>query len=302
MEFYNNRQTYNPISQLAFLLLFAGIGIVVGTIATFGIALATIDAPLKNLATEILKPENVDVSRVMQAVATFFYMALPAFVFAKIISDKPLNELGFTKSLKTQQLVLVVFIAFAALFVSGALGELNNMIPLSTSLEAKFKAMEDNYNQGVLSLSLMKTFNDYIISLILIALLPAIFEEMFFRGALQQIFIKLFSNPFIGILVTSLFFSAIHLSFYGFLPRLFLGMMLGYIFYYSKNLWFSVLGHFLNNAVALTQMYLLSKEGKLNDETMNDTFPLYYGAIAIAILAALFIRFRKESTENISAV
>lgn len=297
---YNARQPYSPLTQLAFLLLLAGGGIVFGSIITLVIASAILHVPMLNLADELLKPENVQVSRLLQIAATFFYMATPAIIFSFIVSRKPFAALDFGKRINSTQIMWVVAIAVIALILGGALGELNSMIPIPDTWAAKFKAMEDEYNKQVLALSSMHTVADYIISLLLIALLPAIFEEMFFRGAMQQVFIKLFGNALSGILLTSIIFSAIHLSYYGFLPRLFLGMMLGYVFYYSKNLWLNILAHFLNNAIALTQMYILSRQGKLNEESMNDTFPLYYGLIAAVAFVWVFIQFRKKSEEVLS--
>ena len=75
---------------------------------------------------------------------------------------------------------------------------------------------------------------------------------------------------------------------------MFLGLVLGYIFFYSKNLWLNIFLHFLNNAFAVLQMYMLSKSGKLNSEAMNDTFPLYYGLAIIAVFA-IFVIFKRES-------
>lgn len=297
---YNARQPYSPLTQLAFLLLLAGGGIVFGSIITLVIASAILHVPMLNLADELLKPENVQVSRLLQIAATFFYMATPAIIFSFIVSRRPFAALDFGKRINSTQIMWVVAIAVIALILGGALGELNSMIPIPDTWAAKFKAMEDEYNKQVLALSSMHTVADYIISLLLIALLPAIFEEMFFRGAMQQVFIKLFGNALSGILLTSIIFSAIHLSYYGFLPRLFLGMMLGYVFYYSKNLWLNILAHFLNNAIALTQMYILSRQGKLNEESMNDTFPLYYGLIAAVAFVWVFIQFRKKSEEVLS--
>ncbi len=175
------------------------------------------------------------------------------------------------------------------------------MIPLSKSLEQHFKSLEDQYNKEVFAIANMKTVQDYIISLIIIALLPAMFEEMLFRGALQPVMINITKNALAGILITSILFSALHASFYGFLPRLVLGLILGYIFYFSKNLWLSIVFHFLNNALGITQMYALSKKGLLTANAMNDdTFLLYYGLIAAVALYVAFKVFKKESEVVIS--
>ena len=135
----------------------------------------------------------------------------------------------------------------------------------------------------------MKTTLDYVLSLVIIALLPAVFEEMLFRGSLQPVFISVTRNAFAGILITSILFSAIHLSYYGFLPRLALGLIIGYISYFSKNLWLSVITHFLYNGFGVTQIYALSKAGKLNAESMDTTLPMY-GLIGLAALFRRILR------------
>ncbi|MFO8053840.1 MAG: CPBP family intramembrane glutamic endopeptidase, partial [Bacteroidales bacterium] len=87
-------------------------------------------------------------------------------------------------------------------------------------------------------------------------LLPAIGEELLFRGVLQQLLSKLFANVHLGILVTAILFSAIHMQFFGFLPRIVLGLVLGYAFYLSGNIWMPVVIHFVNNAFAVVIAHL----------------------------------------------
>jgi len=87
----------------------------------------------------------------------------------------------------------------------------------------------------------------------------------------------------------------IHMSYYGFLPRLALGVIIGYVFYFSRNLWLSSITHFLYNAVGITQIYSLSKQGPLTQDSMKDNpFPLYFGLLALVTLYVIFIFFRKE--------
>ena len=94
--------------------------------------------------------------------------------------------------------------------------------------------------------------------MIVIALIPAVGEELTFRGVLQQGLTRRM-NPHVAILLSSAIFSFIHFQFYGFLPRLFLGMLLGYMFYTSGALWTSMLMHFLNNGFAVVVYYLNNK-------------------------------------------
>jgi hypothetical protein len=96
-------------------------------------------------------------------------------------------------------------------------------------------------------------------------------------------------------------FSAIHISYYGFLPRLALGLMIGYVFYLSKNLWLASITHFLYNAFGVSQMYVLSMRGQLTPEAMNaNNTPLIYGLLAAVSVIIIFRYFKKESEVVIS--
>lgn len=294
------QQRFNPLSKFALLLSLCGAGIILSSIVTGLIGNTVLHVDLKNLAAELTKPENTQLSRTLQVITSFLIMAMPPLVMGKFTSETPIEQLGFRAPGNILQLGTVVLIIAAGFMLSGALGELNRLIPIPQNTAAYFQKLEDNYNKQVMSMGSMQSGADYFFSLIVLALVPAIFEEMLFRGALQQILITGTRSAFWGILITSIIFSAIHLSYYGFLPRLFLGMMLGYLLYYSKNIWMSIAAHFLNNAYALTGMYILSRQGKLTPESMNDTYPLYYGLIGALLIYFLFTYFKKESEKVLS--
>lgn len=290
-------QQFNPPSRLAILLVLVGAGIIVSSILTGILAKILLDVPLENLAQAMLLPENISFSRLLQVFTSFLMMGVPALVLSKITGGDAIKDLGFNDQINIKQVGIVVLMVVTGFFLSGALSELNRMIPLSAKATELFERFEDRYNQTVMAIGNMKTVSDFIVSLIVMALVPSIFEEMLFRGSLQQVLVSLTRNPVTGILLTSLLFSAIHISFYGFLPRLFLGLMLGYIFYESKNLWLSVIAHFINNAYTLVVMFSLSRQGKLSTEAFEETYPLYFGLIALAALVFLFILLRKETQQ-----
>jgi membrane protease YdiL (CAAX protease family) len=301
LDYDIQRPRYSPWSQLAILLFVFGIGIVVGSIIMFGVADAYLHVPLQNLPDALKNSKSANLSRLLQVVSTFFMIALPAFIYARIINRKPFEFIGFNSAISGKQVFIIVGIMLFGLGVSGALSSLNEMIPISKSAEQYFRGLENEYNKEMLAIANMKTMQDYLISLFMIALLPAIFEEMLFRGALQPIMISLTKNAFMGILITSILFSAIHVSYYGFLPRLALGLMIGYIYYFSKNLWLSSIIHCLYNAYGVTILFVLSRQGLLTPDSLKDEgFPLYYGLIAAGALYVLFILFKRESEVVIS--
>lgn len=299
---YNlQRPKFSASSQLAILLLLCGLGLIIGSFISIFIAKSFLHTPLQNLEEALKNEKNAGLSRWLQFITTLFFMAIPSFVFARIQNNKPFKYIGFNGAISGKQVFLIIGIMFLALFVSEALSNLNEMIPLPSETEKYFRGLEDEYNKEMLAIANMKTMQDYLASLFIIAFLPAIFEEMLFRGTLQPIMINLTKNAFIGILITSILFSAIHASYYGFLPRLALGIVIGYVFYYSKNLWLSSLTHFLYNAFGVTQLYELSRQGLLTPQAMNDDgVSVYYGLLAAVALFGIFVFFKRECEVEIS--
>lgn len=290
-----NNQKLNPVLQFALLLVFTGLGMVLFSFFIGFIANYILHVPLAETEAAIYKPENIQVSRLLQVFSSFTMWGVPAILVAVVSGKDPGVQLGCNDTLSGKQAFLVVLMIISGIMLSGALADINRLIPLPQDTAKYFQGLEDNYNKQVMSVANMKTTNDYIFSLMILAIAPALFEELFFRGALQQIMVAWTKNAFAGILITSIIFSAIHISFYGFLPRLFLGLMIGYIFQYSKNLWLCVIAHFLYNAFSVTVLYSLSRSGKLTTEAMEETSPLYYGLIGAATIIMLFMAFKKES-------
>lgn len=289
----------SPFGQLGILMGLFGAGFILAGLATVVVLKLALGVPLTGMAAAVLDPKNIGVARFVQFASTFFLFAVPAFILALIVDRKPVHYLGFATHSNLRQFYLVLLLVMAALFAQSTLSQLNEHIPISKEWEQTFRRMEDEYSKEVLSMAQMKSFGDYLYSLLILAFLPALFEEMFFRGALQQTFIRLFRNAFWGILVTSIFFSAAHFSFYGFLTRLFLGLLLGYIFYYGKNIWLNITAHFLNNAVVVTGLYMLSRSGKLTAKNLEDeNYPVYVGILAIVAVFALFSFFKRESVKT----
>jgi len=101
----------------------------------------------------------------------------------------------------------------------------------------------------------MNTLGDLFFNLLVIAIIPAIGEELLFRGYLQQKMCQWLGKPHVAIIITAILFSAFHMQFQGFLPRFALGLVLGYLFYWSDSLWLPIIAHLLNNAMAVTFAY-----------------------------------------------
>ncbi len=297
----NQKQPLNYPMQFALLIGLMGVFIVISGVLVAFLGSWLMHVPFGEVPKVINKAEFVNVSRFLNTMASVLVFLLPAWILARNISKNAFSHLGFNSVVGIRQLIPLLLIMVAGIMLSGALGELNEKIPLPGTLYAKAKKMEDEYKASMLSMANMKTVVDYLLALIVLAAAPAVCEEVLFRGAFQQVFIGWTKNKWTGIIITSIVFSAFHFSYFGFLPRVALGMVLGLIFFYSKNIWLNIFLHFLNNAMVVTQLYLASRMGKSIDKTMDENIPMWIGLIALALLFIFFRTFKKESEAVLAA-
>ena len=290
----NSRNISFP-GQLGTLLGLIGAGLVVGTIISAGIWLAMTGRPLLSMESDISNPKYYNAIMWMQGVSTFFMFYLPVYFTAMICYRNPTKFIGFNTRVNWKQVLIVLALVALTFPLSAALAELNKIIPISKSWQTYFKAKEAERAVQEAALININSFSRYMLSMFIIALLPAIFEEVCFRGGIQNILIRWFKGPWAAIIITSIIFSAVHISYYGFLVRFALGIVLGLIFYYSGSLWLSILCHFLYNGIQVTAMYASTMSGSKNSAQVEDNFPIWAGAIALALIIYAFIKFREIS-------
>lgn len=158
------------------------------------------------------------------------------------------------------------------------------------AVEELLRAIGEKSEQIVASLLMKKDLPHLILNLIVVALCPAICEEVFFRGALQQALQRWFRNPHWAILVTAVVFSLAHAEIFAFLPRFALGVLLGYLFYLSGSIVVSCCAHFLNNALIVILYYLYANGVIVTDPSA----PLQISAVItiLCILAASILFYQ----------
>jgi membrane protease YdiL (CAAX protease family) len=298
---------FNYWNQLAVLAAFVGVGLIIGgaiaSILPFFVKMGPVTSSGKataQLLDNLLKPENAALLRWITFIAAFFMFFLPTVLYALICHKKPFVHLGFKNNCNIKSVGVVVLIMLAALPLVSALQDLTSLLPWSKATILKFKEAEDAYNQQVAVIARMDNFADYLISVLVIAFLPAVFEETLFRGGIQNLFSRWFKKPLLAIVVTSIIFSAIHGSYLGFLSRFTLGFVLGWMYCRTGNIWLNIIGHFFNNAFAVTAMYLFTKPGEHPDPSkMEGQLPLWVGLASILALYGLFSLFNKVSENEI---
>lgn len=243
-------------------------------------------------------PTYSNAYQVAQSIAAIFGYLVPAILTAWLLNRKPMKLLGFSPDVKPSQAGLTILIIFISLFISTSLAYFNQAIPIPADWKISFDKMEADYNLQVEAIVSLKSTSDYIIALIVMAFLPAVCEETLFRGGLQNFLTRSTKKYWLSVIVVSLIFSAAHFSYYGFLSRFFLGIVLGLIFQYSGKLWLSILAHFLNNALALTVMYFYIQEGKSITEAAKETNNNWWGIFILPLLIGLFVYFKKTSASS----
>ena len=291
----NSRPRISYISQFVIFWALVIGGLLISSLAGLIVWQIMVGGDLMNMQKDMMNPAHANVLKLIQVISTAIGFLVPALIFAVIVNNRPFKHLGLKTKFTWAQLGIVAVIIFIAFYLSGALAELTNHIPISAELEKAFRKLEKAYTDQVMIMANMNNIGDYLYTLLVIAIAPAFFEELLFRGALQQLMVKWTRIAWIGILITSILFSAVHFSYYGFLSRIALGMILGYMFYYSKSLWLPIIAHFINNGVAVTMMYVMKQQGKLTTEALEEKFPIWWGVIALAIIVALFIIYKNES-------
>ena len=302
---YRSVKGFTGWAQFGFLLCFIAIGFILAGAAQIfavsllqpkGISLLNTDAIMKAM----LAPENVGVARLNQVLSTFALLFIPALLFSFFVNGKKMLWLGFSKHINPKQIVIGFVIMFLTSLAAGPLFMMSkSIIAHFPSIDATAKKLEDLYNSQTAVLGNIKTLPELFIGIFIMAFIPAIFEEAFFRGTLQNLLVKWIKNPIVAILITSFLFSLVHSSIYLFLSRMALGFTLGLMYYYTKNIWINIIAHLINNTIALGGMYVTN--GKINANDLDKANPIaqwIMAAVACFALVKLFTLLIKYSEKN----
>lgn len=292
------------------LLVLTGICLVLGAI--FGLGSLALVKPLFGISINtvqdlLINPDgsHVHALKFLQLLNSLGLFVLPALLFAYLFMGQPLKDLRIKKGLSVENIFGIVLLYFSLMPFINLLVELNSQMHLPdafSGIESWMKAKESKAADLTRLFLKMDTGGELIYNLILIAIIPAIGEELIFRGIVQRIFNKGRKNKHIGIWIAAILFSALHLQFYGFFPRMLLGAFFGYLFLWTGSLWAPILAHFINNGTAVLLSYYLGTEAMENSfDQLGASEGTYVYSIASAIffslLCYLFYQHNKPMSE-----
>lgn len=293
----NTYLKYQPpaIQFLAFLALSGGFFLLDYVISAF----------FFNDISGVLLDKNAVVSSAVlikfkwaQFTGSIISFILPALFFGYYSSPKALPYIGVQKIISPVLIIASVALLLCIQPFIGWLGEINAQTKFG-SLQKTFEEMEALYNRALQVFLQMKTFGDLLVNLFIMALLPAIGEELFFRGSLQKALLRISQKPWLAILLSSVVFSLLHGTFFKLLPIFTLGLLLGTIYHVTRNLWYTITIHFLNNALAVLSVYYADRSSILKRLASDDISVPLSGALVSFIIGVGIIYFIKRKSDQV---
>ena len=247
--------------------------------------------------------QHLNLMRYIQVLLGIGLFIIPAFLSACLFSEKVAGYLSLNQTASSKIFGAVLLLMLTAIPCINFLAALNEMIVFPESLSGLEQSLRD-FEESARRLTELFLYVDHaggmLFNIFMIALLPALGEELIFRGVLQKILFRWAGNIHVAIIVTGFLFSLMHMQFYGFFPRWLLGVMFGYLLVWSGTIWLPIFAHFVNNAVAVIVSYLIHKgtiPQKIEDfgSTWQDV-PVTI--IALAICAWLLWKMYKNRVNN----
>lgn len=304
----NKRERHPGVYILALIGLCIFFGILAQLLAVLILPLFQDGSFYDNLMEIVFSPsalENLPVNalKFVQMFTMAVMFIIPAIIISRWKDGSAFGIYNLNKG--PESLSLFIGIAAFACFIPliSYLGWLNMQMVLPESLswlETILKEMEE-MSAGMIEKFLLNVGPlGLLVNLFMIAILPGFAEELIFRGGFQKFFQSIFENRWnwnigghVAVWLVAIFFSFVHFQFYGFLPRFILGVILGYLFLFSKNLWYPIIGHAVFNGVQVVLAYFMPEE-MLNQDIESIQMPIWAALISLALGSSLLLYFKNN--------
>ncbi len=301
IENLDNSEERPPLSSLLLLLGIILLSMVLGNFIGAALMLYICKLGLNdfsNLNAAIMSSKNGWwAMMIAQGLASFLTFIAAGTFYWRVVEKKRMKDFNWRKfpPLKSLSIMLLIQICFIPL--SGWIQNINENMHLPAFLEPieRFmKNMEDNLAELTEFITTFNSNAQLLTALMIIAVFAGIGEELVFRGIVQRKFYIAFKNPHLAIWFAAFIFSAIHLQFYGFFPRMLLGAMFGYFYFWTGNLWVPILGHIFNNGLALILIHLVHLKKVSPDLEKLDIVPMPVLIASLTLFIYLIYYFIKS--------
>jgi len=260
-------------------------------------------ADISGLISSSGEPGQNDIAflRYMVIVQDIALFIVPALIIMVLMRTENHSGLVDLRPPRLSDVLLVIILAFFLIPVTDFTGRLNAGLHLPqwmSGVEHWMVSKEDEADGMIDRLIVSNNITTLLMNLVMIAVLPALGEELIFRGVFQKILYRLFRSGHAAVWFTAIIFSAIHFQFLGFIPRLILGLVFGYLFLWSGTLWLPIVAHFVNNAIPVVGTYLHYYDGV----SQPQEFPSWNEALTllfpVVVCTGIMIYLKKNSGKN----
>lgn len=304
--FETDEQRWPSFTTLVLLLIGICLGfVIVGPLVGFLLSVPFYDGSLLELAETMQNPVGHPEVRlpiyILQATATLVGLIVTPLLLLRAFG-RSFASLFKPFGFHLIPLVLTTLIVISFMAVNSWFVEWNAGIHFPETLRSFEEWARMNEDHRAEMTTFMTTFSstaDLMVALLVIAIIPAIGEEFVFRGLFQNELRHITRNAHVSIWLAALLFSAFHVQFFGFVPRLLLGVLFGYLYLWSGSLVLAMFAHFVNNAFAVLSLYFY-QTGAISvspEEPTSMSLPVVL--FAAAMTAVLLILFRKFYAQRI---
>jgi membrane protease YdiL (CAAX protease family) len=296
------REEKSAYTQLLILACYALAGAVLGSVLSLIVLIALYGTGIlqNTIGLSGGDPVYLNGLRIAQSLSSLSLFLMPPLLLAITEKTRITTFYGFRKPQPLLLLVVLLIMACSLPLIEWmTLMNQHMVFPDGLkSIENWMREKEEAAMNMTILLLRIRGFGEFIINIVIIALLPAVAEELLFRGGVQRSFSRMFNNPHIAIWVSAFIFSAIHVQFFGFFPRLFLGAAFGYIYLWTGSLWYAMFAHFLNNGYAVCQAWYLQAHHIPLDKADNSAYFPWYAYVISLILSIFLFKYLKDKTKE----
>ncbi len=289
-------ESLTPLTRLLFAILliissFAVtffLGMVLAS-PLFGVGMKDILSALSDFEN----PVTLKLLKYFQVIQSFGLFIFPSLLAGYFFERSSKRYLCLDKPSKWQIYLLTLLLMLASLPLINWMVSVNDMMKLPEflrGLEEWMKSTEKEATKLTEAFMQMPTVGSFLFNMLMIAILPAIGEEFMFRGLIQRLLKDWLGNIHLAIFISALLFSAMHMQFYGFFPRMVLGIMFGYMFYWTGSLWIPIFAHFIQNGLVVTVTYL-GQQGIIGGDYENFGSTDNFLVILVSLLISAIILF-----------
>ena len=258
-----------------------------------------------NLMVELLKyppdPSIFFPLMIIQGITSLMGLIIIPILYLKFSEHKSIVPFFQRESDITKIFTIIPLLGISFLIAISPITEWNMSFQFPDFLKefgSWARAQEDKLTELTKLLTNFNSTPEFILGLIVIAVLPGIGEELVFRGLIQNELWRSSKNIHIAIWISAFLFSAIHVQFFGFAPRLLLGALFGYLYYWSGNLLIPMVAHFFHNGFTLTMIHLYNQGAIDINIDSEESVPVYLVALCAGVTFVLIYYFRKHYTSS----